>query len=104
MTTDGRIQYALDEKATHMGGSPVRSEDVTVAVQRTAGRERAGAAASVFKGGDPFRRRVSRPAFRTVSQRIPTLSDKEPPACRPLSGPAEGVPGAPGASETARSA
>jgi len=69
--TDRRILYALDKKATHMGGSPFLSEFITApAALETAGLERVSLAASVYKGGDPPRRRASVPAFQAVPGRM----------------------------------
>ena len=68
--TDGRIQYALDRKATHMGGSPISSESITAtAALESAGTERVGKAAGVEKGGDPSHWRGSVPVFRAVKGR-----------------------------------
>ena len=45
---DGRIQYALETKATHMGGSPVLSESIAAPVAlESAGLERVSMTESV---------------------------------------------------------
>jgi len=65
---DGRILYALDQKATHMGGSPILSESIGApAALEPAGLEHASMAASVYKGGDPSHWRRSVPAFQAVN-------------------------------------
>jgi len=50
---DGRILYALDKKATHMGGSPVSSESIAgTVVLESAGLECVRMTESVL-GGRP---------------------------------------------------
>ena len=67
---DGRILYALDKKATHMGGSPLPSASIAApVVLETAGLERVSLAESVYKGGDPPDRRGSVPAFQATNSR-----------------------------------
>lgn len=66
MMADGRILYALDKKATHMGGSPVSSESIAApAVLEPAGLE-CVSRRRASQGGDPSRRRSSVPAFQAA--------------------------------------